>query len=274
MKREIRLPMRALVFAALFLAAAVCGASVVVQGPLVQEHQLQTGQEAAGSFEINNPEDRPQEVKIYQTDLFPHADGGIDYGEPGRLPRSNARWISYTPQSLVLPPRETVKIDYTIRVPGDPTLRGTYWSVLMVEGVSESSPESVLGDPSRPQIAIRQVLRYAIQVICNVGTGATRQLKFSNIRLLQETDKRVLAVEMENAGGQMLIGRLWTELYDSGGRLVTRLDSEPKRMYPGASGRFTVDLVGLQEVTYKALVVVDCGGDDVFGASVKLVLGR
>ncbi len=274
MKKEIRLLKPAVIIAGLFLAAASWGASVVVTGPLVQEHSLQPGQEAVGLFEIHNPEDRPQEVKIYQTDHFPHADGGVEYGEPGRLPRSNARWISYSPQRLVLPPRETVKVDYTVRVPDDASLRGTYWSVLMVEGVSESSPESVLGDPSRPQVAIRQVLRYAIQVVSNVGTGATRELKFSSIRLLQEADKRVLAVEMENTGEQMLIGKPWTELYDSGGRLVTRLDGEPKRMYPGASGRFTMDLVGLQEVTYKALVVVDCGGDDVFGASVKLVLGR
>ncbi len=274
MKREIHLSMRAMIFAGLFLAAAACGASVVVLGPLVQEHALQPGREAAGWFEIYNPQDRSQEVKIYQTDHFPQADGGTVYGEPGGLPRSNARWISYTPQRLVLPAHEKVKVNYTVRAPSDASLRGTYWSVLMVEAVPESSPESVLGDPSQPQVAIRQVLRYAIQVICNVGTGGTRELKFSSIRLLQETDKRVLAVEMENTGEQMLIGKPWTELYDSGGRLVTRLDGEPKRMYPGASGRFTMDLVGLQEVTYKALVVVDCGGDDVFGASVKLVLGR
>jgi P pilus assembly chaperone PapD len=267
MKREF------LILAGLFLAAAACGASVVVMGPLVQEHTIQPGTEAAGSFEVYNPEDRPQEVKIYQTDHFPHADGGVVYGEPGLLPRSNARWISYTPQRLVLPPHEKVKIAYTVRAPGDASLRGTYWSVLMVEGVPESSPESVLGGSSQPQVAIRQVLRYAIQVISNVGSGA-RELKFSGIRLLQQTDKRVLAVEMENTGEQMLTGKLWTELYDKDGKLVTRLEAEPKRMYPGASARFTVDLVGLQEVTYKALVVVDCGGDDVFGASVKLVLGR
>jgi hypothetical protein len=274
MKSEIRLLVRIMAFMALYSAAAACGASVVVMGPLVQEHSLQPGGEAAGSFEIYNPEDKPQEVKIYQTDHFPHADGGIEYGEPGRLPRSNARWISYTPQRLVLPPREKVRVDYKVRAPGQASLRGTYWSVLMVEGVPESSQESVLGSPGQPQVAIRQVLRYAIQIISNVGTGATRALKFSSIRLLQETDKRVLAVEMENTGEQMLNGRLWTELYDSGGRLVTRLEGEPKRTYPGANARFTVDLVGLQDLTYKALVVVDCGGDDVFGASVKLVLGR
>ena len=274
MKTTIHRLARAIALGAVLFAPVSGGASVVVLGPLVQEYQLQPGREAAGSFEVYNPEDQPQEVKIYQTDHFPHADGGVVYGEPGRLPRSNARWISYTPQRLVLPAREKVKVNYTVRAPSDVSLRGTYWSVLMVEAVPESSPESVLGEPSQPQVAIRQVLRYAIQLITNVGTGGTRALKFSSIRLLQETDKRVLAVEMENTGEQMLIGRLWTELYDSGGKLVTRLDGEQKRLYPGASSRFALELVGLQEVTYKALVVVDCGGDDVFGASVKLVLGR
>ena len=243
-------------------------------GPLVQEHPLQPGREAIGSFEVYNPEDRPQEVKIYQTDHFPHADGGTAVrgtrqAAPLQCPLDHLHSAAPGPAA-----HEKVKISYTVRAPNDTSLRGTYWSVLMVEAVPESSPESVLGDPQQPQVAIRQVLRYAIQVISHVGTGATRELRFSRIRLLQETDKRVLAVEMDNTGEQMLIGQLWTELYDGTGKLVTRLEGEPKRLYPGASALFTVDLVGLQEVTYKALVVVDCGGDDVFGASVNLVLGR
>jgi hypothetical protein len=274
MKRRINLPVRALICAGLLFAAAAAGASVLVMGPLVQEHTLQPGTEATGSFEIYNPEDRPQEIRIYQTDHFPQADGGIVYGEPGKLPRSNARWIAYTPQRLVLPAREKVKISYTVRAPADRSLRGTYWSVLMVEGVPESSPESVLGGPEQPKVAIRQVVRYAIQVISHVGTGAKRELRFARIRLLQETNKRALAVQMDNTGEQMLIGRLWVELYDGAGKMVTRLESEPKRLYPGASAGFLLDLVGLEQVTYKALVVVDCGGDDVFGASVNLVLGR
>ena len=79
---------------------------------------------------------------------------------------------------------------------------------------------------------------------------------------------------MDNAGEQMLIGRLWVELYDASGARVRRLEGEPKRLYPGAPARFTAELAGLQEATYKALVVVDCGGEDVFGASVDLVLSR
>jgi hypothetical protein len=274
MKSRIHLLYRVLACAGLFLAAEAVSASVLVMGHLVQEHTLQPGGEATGSFEIYNPEDRPQEVRIYQTDHFPQADGGIVYGEPGKLPRSNARWIAYSPQRLVLPAHEKVKISYALRAPSDSSLRGTYWSVLMVEEVPESSPESVLGAPEQPKVAIRQVLRYAIQVISQVGTGAKRELRFANIRLLQETDKRVLAVQMDNTGEQMLIGRLWTELYNGAGKMVTRLESEPKRLYPGASARFLLDLVGLEQVTYKALVVVVCGGDDVFGASVNLVLGR
>ena len=260
--------------AGLFFAATACGASIVVLGPLVREHQMEPGQEAGGTFEVRNPANKTQEVKIYQTDYFFAAGSGSVYGEPGQLPRSNARWVTYTPQRLVLPPGEGVKVNYTIRTPDDASLAGTYWSMLMVEPVPEDSPESSLAESSKPMIAIRQVVRYGIQVITHVGTMGRRELKFTRIRLQEEEGKRILAVDVENIGEQMLSGTFWTEFYDGGGRLVGKLDDEKKRLHPGTSVRFTVELAGFQDATYKALIVVDCGGDDVFGASANLVLGR
>ena len=38
--------------------------------------------------------------------------------------------------------------------------------------------------------------------------------------------------------------------------------------------RFKIDLSPVPEGTYKALVVADCGGDSLFGATYTLQLGR
>jgi hypothetical protein len=55
---------------------------------------------------------------------------------------------------------------------------------------------------------------------------------------------------------------------------VGKFDGGKQRMYPGTSVRFTADLVGVQSSLYKALIIVDCGGEDVFGANVNLVLNE
>jgi hypothetical protein len=53
---------------------------------------------------------------------------------------------------------------------------------------------------------------------------------------------------------------------------VGRFEGGTHRLYPGTTARFPADLVGVRDATYKALIVADCGGDDVFGADVSLVL--
>ena len=84
--------------------------------------------------------------------------------------------------------------------------------------------------------------------------------------------KRQLLVDVENTGERWLRGTLWVELYAKEGALVGRFDAGRLRMYPGTSVRYTVDLAGVLAGSYKALIVIDCGDDDVFGANVNLVL--
>ena len=254
------------------LAAFAAQAAVIVVGPLAYEHEAQPGRVVEGTLEVRNPEDRSQEVKFYQSDYRFFADGTTEYGEPGKLPRSNALWMSFQPKQATIPPRESVTLRYTIRVPEDPALSGTYWSLLMVEPIPEGSPESSSPDPRKTTLGIREVLRYAVQIAVHIGATGRRELKFAQLRLTEEGGKRLLAVDVENTGERLLHGRFWTEIYDSGGRYVGRFEGGERRLYPGTSVRFKADLPGLENASYKALIVVDCGGDDVFGASANLLL--
>jgi hypothetical protein len=264
----------AALLAVFWLVPRIAGASVAVMGPLAYDYTVNPGQAVESVIEVQNPGDSPQEVRFYQTDYHTFADGRVLYGEPGQLPRSNARWISFTPKQTIIPPGERIKLVYRLQVPDDSTLTGTYWSMLMVEPVAPGSPESSRPDGSKFSMGIREVVRYAIQIAAHIGATGARQLKFAQIRLQQESGKVVLAVDVENAGERMLPGEFWAELYDPNGKYVGKFDGGKRRLYPGSSARYTVDLIGLQNVTYRSLIVVDCGGDDVFGASANLVLGH
>jgi hypothetical protein len=160
-------------------------------------------------------------------------------------------------------------------VPDDARLTGTYWSILMVEPLDPGSPESSAPAPKdNVTVGMRQVLRYAVQVVTHIGQTGSRKLKFAKVQLAAKDGMRQLLVDAENTGERWLRGTLWVELYGAGGALVGRFDALRLRIYPGTSVRYTVDLAGVTAGTYKALIVIDCGGDDVFGANLNLVLAQ
>ncbi len=251
---------------------APLGAQVAINGTMTHELEVEPGRAYSGTIEIQNPTASAQTVKAYQTDYFFYAGGEVRYGEPGGLPRSNARWITYSPHDVVIPARESVTIRYTVQTPSDDTMKGTYWSIVMVEPIAAGSPEAPGSDPDKVSLGVRQVLRYGVQIVTHIGATGERRLQFSQFQLSAENGKRVLAVDLENTGERWMRPTLWAEVYDAQGTYVGKFEGTAQRLYPGTSGRFRVELVGVQNGAYKALVVADGGGDEVFGANINLVI--
>jgi hypothetical protein len=264
--------LRPTILVLLLLPAMPSFSNLGISGSLGRPYEVSPGKTYEGTIEVTNPDASAQEIKLYQTDYSFSADGSIVYGEPGRLPRSNARWITVSPQRVTIPAGEGATIHYTIQVPPDDTLRGTYWSIIMVEPVAPGSPESGSYDPTKVTVGIREVLRYGVQIETTRGSTGSRNLRFSQVLLQADTGSRLLVVDLENTGERSLQPSLWAELYDGQGGFVGRFDGGAHRLYPGTAARFRVELRGVSNATYKALIVADCGGDDVFGANVSLVL--
>lgn len=260
-------------FILLLCSGAVHGGGIVISGVLTSEFVVAPGGRYESTLEIQNPNDEAQEVRVYQTDYLFSADGVALYGDPGSVARSNANWISVAPQRFTIPPLQNATVAFTIRVPADSALTGTYWSVLMVEPVALEAPDSSAGGVrSQAAMGVRQVVRYAVQVVTHVGDTGTRQLQFTRVQF-ESKDNRVLLVDAENNGERWLRGRLWIELYKDDGSLAGHFEAAQRRMYPGTSVRYSVDLGTPPPASYKALIVIDCGEDDVFGASFNILLG-
>ncbi len=255
----------ALVFCFSVLSTTKAGVSII--GGLTHEKKARPGEIYKGSVIVKNNSAEPEEVKVYQTDYQFFFDGNNNYGPPGKSERSNANWLSFNPHRLTIPPNDVSTVNYTAKVPDDPNLVGTYWSMLMVEGITKSSPESSQAEKGKTKIGITQIVRYGIQMITNIGDTGERNLKFLQTKLLREAEGRFLQVDIENAGQRWLRSSLWVELYDESGGYIGKFDGGGKHTYPGTSVRYKVDLTGVPQGAYKALVVADCGGDDIFGAN-------
>jgi hypothetical protein len=252
----------------------VLGASLVqaqgisVVGSLTREATLPPGGKLAGSLLVHNHNDHAQMVRVYQRDYLFQADGRTEYGDPGSVPRSNSAWITFAPHQFSLEPGETKAVYYTLQVPATAPPAGTYWSLLMVEPQADAPPVPA---PGAPQVDVRQVWRYAVQVITQIGVPGAGDLKFTNRQLLRDPAGHYhLRVDVANAGDQSLSPRTWAEVFTAQGLSLGRFSGRRTRLYPGCSTRLDLDLTALAPGAYRALVVADNDDDNVFGAQYEL----
>lgn len=247
-------------------------AGVSVIGGLTRETTLSLGGKKEGKIIIKNGSEKAQEVKIYQTDYLFWADGRNSYGEPGTTGRSNAKWITFTPKQITLPPNGSEAVYYTIEIPKEENLCGTYWSIFMVEPISSEVLEPPKQEKDKVVVGIKTVVRYAIQIITNIGDTGKKDIKFVDKKLIVEEGKKFLQLDVENTGERCLVPLVWAELYDEKGINLGRFDGGRFRIYPSCSVRYKIDLSEVPSGKYKALIVADSGDENVFGAQYDLEL--
>ncbi len=258
---------------ALVAATTLCvGTGLAAVSPVGEGTQVKAarpGESYQGSISIHNNGSSPAEVKLYQTDYSFKADGSSDYGSPGSLPRSNAKWISLVRQDAIIPPNTTARIDYEVRVPANKALSGSYWSMVMVEPIAKDSAEAVEPLPERT-MGFKVNTRYGIQIVTEIGTTGEPGLAFSNPQLQNDEGKRVFSIAVENTGQRWLRPALSLELYAESGNAVGKFQGERRRLFPGTSALYLIDLGDVPKGKYLGLVVADGTGDNLFGANVEL----
>lgn len=245
-------------------------AQVGIVNGLTQEKICKPGEAFQSFIAIRNYGREPQDVRIYQTDYAFTFDGKSYYDPPGKAARSNAGWITIDRRQLTIPGSSQVDFRYAAKVPDDPSLVGTYWSVIMVEAVPKapaSQPEAAKKEPS---VGITQVMRYAVQIVTQIGDTGSFKLKFLQTELLQDQGRKILHVDVENIGERWVRPFASLELYNQKGELSGKFEGERLRIFPGTSVRFNFDVSRIAEGKYKALVVLDNKDSHVFGAQYTL----
>lgn len=257
---------------ALAVLAGACEAGIAVDG-LVHERIAEPGETYNGTIVVRNSEDVTRRARVYQTDYLFFSDGTNVYGTAGSGARSNARWITLSSNYVEVPPNGSAPVQYVAVVPADGSLSGSYWSLVMVEELPVGGPgdESGGGAPAGMQAAVRQALRYGIHLVTHMGETGSREIRFTDKALIEAEDgMRTFRVDVENTGERSLRPHVWVELHDSGGGRLGRFQTDRKRLYPGTSVSYSVNLTGVASGSYQALVVVDNGDEHVFGAQYGL----
>lgn len=241
-------------------------AQIAVMSSTVEERTAVSGEKYAGTILVRNLTAQTQPVRVYQSDYTFFADGTSHFDAPGTVGRSNAKWITPSASFVLVPPDGDVTVSYTVQVPASDTIRGTFWSTVMVEA-AVNPPRAASGR----QVSLGSVTRYAVQIATHLSGAATSKISFANERSLSEADGlRSLEVEVSNVGERAYRPLLWVELYDAKGSVRAKVQQQRGLLYPGTSVRQKFVLGKLPAGDYKAAVFADAGEDAAFAAQYKL----
>ena len=162
-------------------------------------------------------------------------------------------------------PQEESVILYEIKVPEEEVLTGSYWSVIMVEGQHVASQE-----PNPNSLTINTIVRYAVQIVTNIGETGERNLEFVEAKLNRVQGEKFSEIALENTGERLLQPTISLELFNDDGENVGVVTAEKKKIYPGTSTKFILDLAKFPEGEYQAIVLADCDEEDIFGLNLTL----
>ncbi len=255
----------------LALLVSTSHAGITIVGNLARHTTLKAGETFEGVILLKNTDPRPAEARVFQTDYLSDAAGHTDYAAPGSTPRSNAPWITITPTRIIVGAGETVSVRYKGRAPADAKLRGTYWSVVMVEPAAAAATDPQ-GKAAEVAVGVQTVIRFGVQIVTEIGREGTRSLQILDKGLGMVEGKRLLHLDVGNNGERLLIPAMGVELFDANGASFGKFDAGRARIYPTCSTRAKIDLTDVPPGKYTALVLLDSGDDQVLGAQYDLAI--
>lgn len=249
------------------LLLLVCSPGVwsqlAVTSGLLSEQTAQAGDTYRGTITVQNNGGKDERVRIYQADYMFYADGSNVFADPGTEERSNAPWIEPARDEVQIAPGRSAEVEYVVRVPADRSLTGSYWSLVMVQSISDTAL-----DPDRPddEVGIQAGVRFAVQVVTHIGDSGERSLAFADPTLTRPRSEPLLRVDVENDGQRRLSPAFYVDVYGLDGSYGGRFEGSQAGLYPGTSRRVRIPLSGVEPGEYRVQFVADAGGSDLFGA--------
>ena len=245
---------------------------IAVQSALAYDFDAAPGGIYEGEILVENSGDRAEEARVYARDYLFFADGSNEYGEPGSGARSNADWVSFAPDRFTVPARGSRVVQFSVRVPADLSEAiGSFWSLVMIEGLGADAPETAPSGTDT-EVGFRQVTRYGVQIATHFPGGEP----LPNIdapSLTRDPDGTpVFSVDVANEGTSMFRPEVHLRLFALDGTEFGTVEGTPYRLYPGTSVRQRLELPELEPGQYQALLILDGGGEHLFGAQYDLSL--
>ncbi|MDZ7877119.1 MAG: hypothetical protein U5L45_05590 [Saprospiraceae bacterium] len=252
-----------ILFILLILSSHLSAAIQVLNG-LTHMHPTAAGGQISGKILLKNESAKEARILIYKQDLIANCGNAIAYTTINTHNRSLGNWLQTNIDEKILLPHEEYTLFYTINVPKDSIEKGTYWSVLMIEGADPIKEENTNG------MQVNSKVRYAIQVLADVGGFESPKLTFEDVKYeAKEKNNKTLKVRVKNDGLCSAKTKVSIEIFSDKGLKIKGYEAVQKRIYPNLCNEFELLLDDMPQGKYEGVLVAD-NGKDIFGSNITI----
>lgn len=250
----------------IFLFAPLIGQAVTLNS-LSSLEKMKPGETKQIKLTLINEKDQAEQVELKLCNYSCNCEGQHFYEEASKHTRSNLSWVSTNETRLTLEAGKSRDVYLTIQVPNDSALKGSYWSIVLVEPV-DSLP---FNGKAEKGFRLNVKVRFAYHIVVNIDEGiATLKVVKKDFKVID--GKKYLVIDVANTGELFLNPKLIVKLYNQKGGLETTLEGQSERLYPGLSQRYQLDIQSVIPQKYTAFLLLDNGDKHLFGDTVELVI--
>ena len=250
--------MKKIVFTLTLFIFQLSFSNVIILNGLTHTHKSNSGGVISGVIKLKNTKDTEQRVLLYFNDLFQKC--GEETLLTNEITHDNSiqKWLSTEINEYVLKGKEEYELVYTVNVPDDSSLNGSYWGVLMIE-----VEEPIKEDELDYSVKLQSKVRYGIQIITDINEKTSPELDFYNVEIDRDKNEvpRSILVEAQNLGIFYVEPTIVLEVFNEDGEQKKKIEVKFKKIYPEYCKVFQLDISDLPKGKYTGVIVADYGED-------------
>ncbi|MFC4723262.1 hypothetical protein ACFO5O_13075 [Geojedonia litorea] len=242
-------------------------ANVVVLNGLTHSYSGSAGQTFEGYILLANTSNEQQRVTFSLSEAIYSCEQERVIGNDIDHKNSSSSWFESSVTDVTLSPKQKYSFKYSITVPNDETLNGSYWTTLIVDLEKPIREEKV------NNIALGTKIRYAIRLLTDVNNKNEVAIDFKsiNLKLNPVNQKKQLDVKILNESPFIENVKLSLEVYDAYGNKVLGTKTKRAIVFPEVCRDFSIDVSGLPVGEYQCIVLAD-SDEEYIGTNISLTI--
>jgi hypothetical protein len=242
--------------------------SVVIINGLTHVYSGFSGDQLQGEIILLNTTGFEQRVSFKLNDAIFSCESERFFSEEISHSQSSITWFNGSLMDKVLAPNEKYIYRFSINIPKDPSLRGSFWTALMI-----NIEKPIREEKLNKKIGLDTKIRYAVGLLTNVNNFTEVNLEFQNLDLKQNTStsEKSLLIKLINESLFIEGVKLTLEIYNQNGEKVLEVNTKRKMVFPGFCKEYDIDISQLEEGNYEGILMADARKQFV-GTNVSLTI--
>lgn len=242
--------------------------NVIVLNGLTHVYTGKSGDVISGEIILVNSSNEEQRVTFELSDAIFSCTESRRFSNDATHPQSSRDWFKGNLVDKLINPKEKYVYRFTIEIPNDTSLKGSYWNMLMVN-VEQPIKEELLDK----NIGLDTKIRYAIGLMTHVDNHGEMDLDFESIAIRKNstTQSKEMEIKLFNFTSFIEAVRLSIEVYDGEGNVVFEDSTDRYLTFPKLCKDFKIDVTSLPAGEYECVLIADAR-DEFVGTNFKLQL--